>query len=80
MSQRYEVKIFYREPYFEVRIPKRKEPFSWTYAVRAESAAGAVEKALVRFEAGSEMGEKVTGIQMRQPLCFRAGSDHIYGL
>ena len=54
MSQRYEVEIFYREPSFEVRIPKRKEPFSWTYTLPAESVQEAVDKALARFQALSE--------------------------
>ena len=54
MSRKYEVEIFYREPTFERRIPPRKNPFSWTYALPAESAQEAVEKALARFQAVSE--------------------------
>ncbi len=45
----YVVRVFYREPTYELQAGPRPEPFCWAYRIHAENEEGAIQQALEEF-------------------------------
>ncbi len=45
------VRIFYREPTYELQAGPRSEPYSWTYRIVADNEEGAIQQACEEFRA-----------------------------
>ena len=65
----YLVRIFYREPTYELQAGTKKDPYSWTYRIQADTEEGAVARALDEFrmmERNSSVGwvRVVTGTEV----------------
>jgi hypothetical protein len=65
------VRIFYREPTYELQSGPRPEPYSWTYRIHSESEEGAIQQALEEFrnmERQSSVGwvRVITGTELKE--------------
>lgn len=47
----YHVRIFYREPTYELANGPKKDPYSWTYRIQADTEEKAIALALEEFRA-----------------------------
>ncbi|MGA9520401.1 MAG: hypothetical protein WBV82_02995 [Myxococcaceae bacterium] len=45
----YLVRVFYREPTYELQAGPRPEPYSWTYRIHADNEESAIQQALEEF-------------------------------
>ena len=70
MSPTYDVEIRYREPTFEIRGPKRDEPFSWTYAITTSSPHGLSDRSAFLEKAAEHAFPLIQRIG-QLPILFR---------
>lgn len=45
----YHVRILYREPTYELEAGAKKDPYSWTYRIEADTEEAAIARALSDF-------------------------------
>lgn len=45
----YLVRVLYREPTYELQSGKKKDPYSWTYRIEADTEDAAISQALQEF-------------------------------